>query len=148
MRDGLRFAFIFGMGWRQVTDIQTYNLSMKLKQEFDAILDRHPTCRDRRFCDDARDATGSAVRNIAEGFGRYGTREFARFVEIAYASQLETQTNVQIATNRRYMSQTEFDDLWPLSEEAKATTLGLLKSLKRRLSENKMPKRPSTSQPQ
>lgn len=105
---------------------------MKLRQEFGAILERSPACLDRRFCDDARDAAGSAPRNIAEGFGRYGNREFANFVSIARASLLETQTNLMIAKDRRFMTPLEFEQLWALSEEAVATTTGLLKSLRRR----------------
>ena len=123
------------MAWRKVTDIEAWNLSMKLAKEFDAILDRPPACNDRKFCEEAREAADSVPRNIAEGFGRYGDREFARFVEIGYGSLLETYTNLVRAGNRRFMSGPETERLMPLYEETKATTLGLLKSLKRRIAE-------------
>ena len=120
------------MGWRRFTEIRAWQLSMELEREFSAILARRPGCADLRFCDDARDAAASSPRNIAEGFGRCGHREFARFVNIAHASQCETQTNLLIARNRGYLSPSEFDRLWSLSEEMIATTVGLLKSLRRR----------------
>ncbi len=120
------------MGWRRFTEIEAWQLSMKLRRQFDAVLDRPIASSDRRFCEDARDASSSVPRNIAEGFGRFGHREFARFVDIARASLLETQTNLIIAKDRRFMSETEFEQLWKLSEEAAAMTTGLLKSLRRR----------------
>ena len=125
------------MGWRKASDIRAWELSMELEEQFTAVLAREPASRDRRFCDDARDAAASTARNIAEGFGRYGDVGFARFVNIAYASHLETQTNLQIALSRSFVSQTEFDRLWVISEEAKATTLGLLTTLKQRIAARK-----------
>jgi four helix bundle protein len=105
---------------------------MELEREFDAILARPPACENRKFCEDARDAAASPPRNIAEGFGRFGDSEFAHFVNIARGSQLETQTNLMVARNRRYMTQEEFQRLWALSEEMIKTTLGLLRELRRR----------------
>ena len=110
---------------------------MELQREFDAVLAREPASRDRRFCEDAGDAASSPARNIAEGFGRYGDPEFARFVTIAYGSILETRTNLQVALSRSFMSQAEFDRLWRVSNEAKATTAGLLRELKRRIAARK-----------
>ena len=126
---GPKVACRFVMGWRRFTEIEAWQLAMKLRLELDAILDRSPACQNRRFCDEARAAADSAPRNIAEGFGRYGRREFARFVTIARASLLETQTNLIIARDRQFMTPSEFDQIWALSEETVATATGLLKSL-------------------
>ena len=125
-------AYTLRMGWRRFTEIQAWQLSMKLHQEFAAILDRPPASLDRKFCDNSHDAVASAARNIAEGFGRFGDKEFANFVNIARGSQLETQTNLLIARNRKFMTTDEFDRIWALSEETVATTTGLLKCLRRR----------------
>jgi four helix bundle protein len=129
---GLEVACQFRMGWHRFTEIEAWKLSMKLRQEVDAILDRPPACKDRKFCEETRDAAESSPRNIAEGFGRYGNKEFANFVNIARASQLETQTNLIIARDRKFVTSDEFERLWALSEETVATTTGLLKSLRSR----------------
>jgi four helix bundle protein len=131
MAQKLLFAEV--MAWSKVSDIEAWNLSMRLAEAFGAVLDGSPACEHRKFCEDAHDAVESPARNIAEGFGRYGHREFARFVEIAYASQLETHTNLITARRRAFISDAEYERLRALSEEAKATTVGLLKSLKRRI---------------
>jgi four helix bundle protein len=127
------------MGWRHFTEIRAWQLSMEVEREFSAILARPPACLNRKFCDDALDAAASAPRNIAEGFGRYGNREFANFVNIARGSQLETQTNLLVSKSRRYMTDAEFNRLWPISEEMVKTTLGLLKDLRRRGGPRKRP---------
>ena len=54
-------------------------------------LPRSPV-RDFRFRDQIRDASDSAERNIAEGFGRYNPRQFVQFLDVSRASALETQT--------------------------------------------------------
>jgi four helix bundle protein len=120
------------MGWKDFREIRAWQLSMEVEREFSAILARPPACLNRKFCEDALDAAASPARNIAEGFGRYGDREFANFVNIARGSQLETQTNLLVSKSRRYMTEDEFNRLWPLSEEMVKTTLGLLRELRSR----------------
>jgi four helix bundle protein len=129
---GSAVAITVVMGWRHFTEIEAWQLSMRLDTAFDAVLSRPPACLDRDFCVDARDALASAPRNIAEGFGRYNTRDFANFVRMAKASLFETQTNLHLARNRGYLTTGEFEPLWALSEQAVRTTTGLLKSLLRR----------------
>lgn len=119
------------MGWRALTDIRAYVLSVELRRQFGEVLARSAVAGHRKFCEGAHEAVASPARNIAEGFGRYGRREFARFATIALASHRETQTYLEEAHERRFLTDEEFADLWALSEEATATTVGLVKSLKR-----------------
>lgn len=44
-----------------------------------------------------RAAAVSVSANIAEGCGRYGPREFARFVSIALGSESELESHIEIA---------------------------------------------------
>jgi four helix bundle protein len=120
----------FNMGWKRFTDIEAWQLSMELHKEVVAVLARRPASHDRDFCTEVRSALASAPRNIAEGFGRYGHKEFANFVSIARASLLETQTNLHLALDREFLSAEEFERLWRLSEQTLAATTGLLKYLR------------------
>ena len=54
-------------------------------------------------------------------------------MNIAHGSQCETQTNLIIARGRGYMSEADFAQLWTLSEEMMATTIGLINLLERGL---------------
>ncbi len=51
------------------------------------LLERPNVKRDFRLCEQLREAARSAPANIAEGFGRFGNKEFARFVRIARGSE-------------------------------------------------------------
>ena len=123
-------------GWKHFKEIDAWQLSMKLQREFIPFLERPPASRDRRFCQDAIDAVSSPARNIAEGFEKYGHKEFAKYALIAKGSLGETQTNLITAKDRGFISAGDFDRLWKLSEAAKATTTGLW----RRLNRSKEPK--------
>ena len=118
------------MGFKRFTEIEAWQLSMQLLAELDAVFDRTTAPAYRRFCDEAREAIESVPRNIAEGFGRYSRRDFARFVSIAKGSLLETQTNIQILHSRKLITPDEFQRVWELSEHTVAKTTGLLTSLR------------------
>ena len=118
------------MGFKRFTEIQAWQLSMRLLAEVDAIVDRTTSPSYRKFCDETREAIESVPRNIAEGFGRYSRRDFARFVSMAKGSLLETQTNLHIARSRKLVTEQEFARVWELSEHAVAKTTALLTSLR------------------
>jgi len=53
----------------------------------------------------------SISSNIAEGSGRIGKKEFRQFLNIAYGSAFELETQLIISKNLEYLSELEFDDL-------------------------------------
>jgi four helix bundle protein len=85
-----------------------------------------------KFCDQISDAASSVPRNIAEGFGRYTHREFARFLAIAIGSLGELQTLLDEAHARSLLDDAGFAKLHALSVRAWKATVGLKNSLGRR----------------
>jgi four helix bundle protein len=61
--------------------------------------------------DQIRRASVSIMANIAEGFGRAGDVEFIRFLRIAKASALESQSHLYIALDLGYLTKAEFESL-------------------------------------
>lgn len=61
------------------------------------------------LADDLSRAAESIPNNIAEGFGRFGPREFRRFLEIARSSLGEVQNRLIEAKSRRLISENEFE---------------------------------------
>lgn len=59
----------------------------------------------------------SIPANIAEGYGRFGEREYVRFLFIARGSLMETETHLIIASRLGYLSSQSFDTLWNYSLE-------------------------------
>ena len=65
-----------------------------------------------------RDAARGGPRAIAEGFGRFRPADFARYLEYARASLIETQNHLDDALDSRYLTQKEHDELFKLADRA------------------------------
>ena len=72
---------------------------------------RPPVSQDFKFRDQIRDASDSAQRNIAEGFGRFSPAQFVQFLDIARGSAQETKTLLKKGLAVGYWQQEEFDRL-------------------------------------
>ena len=75
----------------------------------------------------------SIPSNIAEGYGRYGTGEFVRFLQIATGSLCELHTQVEIAQNLHYLTDSLYEHLSVISGEIER----MLNSLIRKLQEKR-----------
>ena len=73
----------------------------------------------------------SIPSNFAEGFGRKGNNEFLRFLHISIGSLYECQTQLEIAKNIAYLSDTEFDLIYSQSKEIEALLRGLEQKLEK-----------------
>jgi four helix bundle protein len=59
----------------------------------------------------------SIPSNIAEGYGRNGTKDYLKFLNIAIASVFEMQTQIEIAYNLKYINQLQFNKIFEASRE-------------------------------
>jgi four helix bundle protein len=64
-----------------------------------------------KYCNQIRDASDSAHRNVAEGFGRYNPTEFARFLDVVRGSAEETRALLQTARDQQFISDERFAEL-------------------------------------
>ena len=75
----------------------------------------------------------SIPSNVAEGYGRDGTKELLRFLSIARGSLAELETQVHIATELGYVSKPATLELAGMLDEESRMLAGLQRSLRRRL---------------
>ena len=61
-------------------------------------------------------AAVSVSSNIAEGSGRTSPKEKIRFIEIAYGSLMETLSQLFIAKDLEYISDSDIEEIRPLIE--------------------------------
>jgi four helix bundle protein len=61
-------------------------------------------------------ATGSAMDNIAEGFGRGGNKEFINFLIISRGSVLKVQSQLQRALDKKHIDQVIYNECFEMSE--------------------------------
>ena len=72
-------------GWKDFREISAWRLSREVKLRVDVFLEHPEVQRRFRFREQLSDAARSAPGNIAEGFGRFGNKEFARYARIVAA---------------------------------------------------------------
>jgi four helix bundle protein len=74
--------------------------------------------------------SGSSIPcNIAEGCGRNGVREFARFLEIAAGSASELEYQLLLARELHFLTQTMYDRLAADTCEVKQMLTSLIQTL-------------------
>jgi four helix bundle protein len=76
-----------------------------------------------------RRAVVSIPSNIAEGAGHSSRKEFSRFLEIAYASSCELDTQIILSFDLNFINQNELNASANYIEELQKMLNGLIKSL-------------------
>ena len=118
-------------GWKDFREIVAWQRARELKLRVDELLKR-PAFRSKyKFCDQLSDSARSAPRNIAEGFGRFGNKEFARFARIAKGSELEVLNHLIDAHDQGLITKEEFDGYEKSVQEALAAVVGLIRHLEK-----------------
>jgi four helix bundle protein len=128
------------MSVRNFEDLVCWQLSYELKCEVFAFTATDPASRDFKYRDQVRDSSAAAPRDISEGFGRFRPREFARFLEFARGSLMETRTSLVDGRDRGYLTQALYSRLSNLARGALKATTNLMLS-KQRQADESSPKR-------
>ena len=85
--------------------------------------------RDFSFKDQIQRASVSIMNNIAEGFERRTNQEFLHFLYIAKGSCGEVRSMLYLASELKYVSEKEFNDLHNLTVEISKMLSGFIKTL-------------------
>jgi four helix bundle protein len=129
---------------RTFEQLVAWKLAYELKCEVFAFTGTGPASRDFKFLDQIRDASASAPRNIAEGFGRFRPAEFARFLEYARGSLMETRNHLIDGRDRGYLDAALHSRLTNLELAARRATTRLLLANKRHAAEEAAQRRHRT----
>lgn len=94
-----------GSGAEKFEDLRVWQEARQLVVRiYSAFGDGTPAGRDFGFRDQIRRASVSVMSNIAEGFERCSTTEFARFLDIAKGSSGEVRSLLWVAEDLGYMT--------------------------------------------
>jgi len=119
-----------GMIARHYRELECWQLSNELKRRVYAFLARTPAKNDFDFCKQIRGSARGAPRTIAEGFGRFRPKDFARYLEFARGSLMETQNHLDDALDSDYISRQEHREMFLLAKRAIGATGGLHRYLR------------------
>ena len=75
------------------------------------LLKQYPSEERYALCDQIRRAVISITSNIAEGMSRYSDKEKVHFLEIAYASMMEVESQLDISVDLEYISKEQFETI-------------------------------------
>jgi four helix bundle protein len=114
---------------RSFEDLEAWKKARLLSKEIWKVSQVGTLSRDYKLKDQINSASGSAMDNIAEGFGRAGRTEFVNFLSIAKGSNDETKSQLYRALDREHIDEENFNRLYALAEEVGKTINGLFEYL-------------------
>jgi four helix bundle protein len=116
-------------GYRSHRDFAAWQRAYELRQALQPLLRSVLRARDFRLFTNTREAARTAMRNIGEGFGRFKHKDFARFVRISKASEVELLDHLLEAHHSVYIDAAELDALDHLTRKAIKAANGLIRYL-------------------
>lgn len=110
-------------------DLDVWRKAIDYASEIYGVTGGFPS--DERFglISQFRRAAVSVSSNIAEGSSRRSDSDFARFIEIAYGSLMETVSQLCIAAKQKFITREEFEKLTQQADDLARMLSGLMKSL-------------------
>jgi len=117
--------------WKSFEEIKVWQLAREFCKNIYAIIQYNGLSTDFALKDQINRSSGSIMDNIAEGFGRGGTKEFINFLGIAKGSTTESRSQINRIFDRNYISETEYKNLCNKTIEIENKIGGLIAYLKK-----------------
>ena len=117
--------------FKKFEDILAWQKSRELTKGIYRLTSTHKFSKDFGLKDHIRRASVSIMSNIAEGFERSGTNEFAHFLATAKGSAGEVRTQLYVALDQDYITPTIFELLNAFVVEISRMIAGLMDHLKK-----------------
>jgi len=111
-------------------DMLSWQKARELTNRVYQLSKRGDFAKDFELRGQMRSASVSIMSNIAEGFERGGDKEFAQFLSTAKGSCGEVRSQLYVALDQAYLTQTEFDGLYTGSIEVGRLLSGFMGYLK------------------
>ncbi|CAN5694407.1 MAG: four helix bundle protein [Gemmatimonadetes bacterium] len=94
---------------RSHRDLEVWQRALDLAQECYRVSSAFPRSELYGLTLQLRKSAGSVPANIAEGRGRRTTKEFIRFIDIAYGSLMELETHMELARRLDFCETSQAD---------------------------------------
>jgi four helix bundle protein len=110
-------------------ELKVWQKSRELVKFTYELTNKYPKEEIYTLTSQVRRAVVSIPSNIAEGAGHTSKKEFSRFLEIAYASSCELDTQIILSYDLNFINQNELNASANYIEELQKMLNGLIKSL-------------------
>ncbi len=119
------------MNIEKFEDLDCWKKSRELANLVYDLTDQRSFGKDFQLRDQMRDAAGSIMHNIAEGFEAGSDAEFVRFLKISRRSASEVQSELYLALDRKYITANQLQTAYNKGTEVKRLINGLIAYLRR-----------------
>jgi len=109
--------------------LKAWQHAQRLAVECVKVVQAFPEYEQTALADQLRRACYSVPLNIAEGTARKGSKEYRRYLDIAWGSLAEVETALGIARDVGYLRPVEFGRLEALATETSKTLFGLMRKI-------------------
>ncbi len=118
---------------RHYKDLIAWQKSMDMVSALYDATEAFPKRETYSLADQTRRAAVSVPSNIAEGQAHYTSREFRHFLRRSRGSLAELETQIMIARQRNYLSDSQTEDLLKRTDEVSRILSGLITSLEQQI---------------
>jgi four helix bundle protein len=112
-------------------DLQSWKKARQLTNLIYDLTEHQTFAKDFHLKGQIQDAAGSVMHNIAEGFDAGTNPEFIRFLKISRRSASEVQSELYLALDRKYITQSELAIAYDLATETKRLINGMIAYLRK-----------------
>jgi len=111
-------------------DLESWKVARELTNKVYLLSKKEKFSKDYGLKDQIQRASVSVMANIAEGFDSRSDKSFINFLNYAYRSATEVQSLLYVASDQKYISQNEFNNLYSEVKKIHGLIGGLIKYLK------------------
>ena len=104
-------------------------MARELTRKVYSLTKKREFARDYGLKGQIQEAAGSTMHNIAEGFDSETNPEFVRFLRYAKRSCTEVQSELYVALDQEYITNSEFQDVYDHAGRTRAAIRGFIKYL-------------------
>ena len=108
-------------------DLESWKAARELTRKVYSITKKEKFSKDFGLKDQIQRASVSIMANIAEGFDSRSDKSFINFLNYAYRSATEVQSLLYVASDQKYISETEFDTKYSEVKKIHGLIGGLIK---------------------
>lgn len=112
-------------------DIEAWQLARELTRMVYSLTKKPDFAKDYGLRDQIRNAAGSSMHNIAEGFDSETNIEFIRFLRYAKRSCSEVQSELHMALDETYITPDEFKVAYEQARKTRAAVRGFINYLRK-----------------
>ena len=115
---------------RRFEDLESWKKARELANMIYDLTSREGFRQDLKLQGQVRDAAGSIMHNIAEGFDSGSDAEFIRFLKISRRSASEVQSQLYLSLDRNYITENQLQITYDKATEVKRLNNGLITYLR------------------